>query len=151
MRITSFSNKARRRMIVAAAGLGAAGALAVPGVAWAQNAIPAGSPVTVAPVVQATPDTQTAGTDADGANCAVSVKPLTDAELQKLIDDGVVTKDSVSVAAPGEEGNFAMTVSTEAVPATETVPATRIEGATEMSELETTESTAAVTITALAC
>lgn len=34
----------RRRIAVAAASIAAAGALAVPGVAWAQNAIPGGSP-----------------------------------------------------------------------------------------------------------
>ncbi|WFR70974.1 hypothetical protein P9209_16320 [Prescottella defluvii] len=51
-----ISHVTRRRAAVAVAGIAAAGALAVPGVAWAQNAIPGGEPTAVgSPAVVSTP------------------------------------------------------------------------------------------------
>ncbi|WP_433610882.1 hypothetical protein [Prescottella agglutinans] len=134
MRITNFSNKARRRIVVAAACLGAAGAVAMPGVAWAQNAIPGGAPVVVGtPTAEVAPAVQTAS----GENCALSVKPLTDEELQKLIDEGVVT------------------MATEAVPATVTegvvTDVTAPEGEPQVGSLEITDSIKASAVTVSAC
>lgn len=110
----------RRRVAVAAASIAAAGALAVPGVAWAQNAIPgSSSPVAVAtptaestPAAQLTPASDVSASDADGKNCWVSVSPITDEELQKLIDEGKAAGTEISVA----------TATTESLPADSVVP-----------------------------
>ncbi|MCL2535836.1 MAG: hypothetical protein FWE39_16885 [Nocardiaceae bacterium] len=139
MRISNFSNRTRRRMVVTAAALGAAGAIAVPGVAWAQNSIPGGSPVAVGtPAAEVTPAAELAPvveTAPGGENCDASVKPLTDEELQKLIDEGVVTMATESVPATAVED-----VATDvAVP----------EG--EAGEAEAPVAVSAVTITTRAC
>ncbi|RVW10636.1 hypothetical protein EGT67_05630 [Prescottella agglutinans] len=124
---TSFVSRISRRKVAAAAvGLAATAAMAVPGVAWAQNAIPGGAPVAVAtPAAQLTPASEGTAVDADGNNCAVSVQSLTAEELQKLIDDGVISTDPAVVG----DGNVAVTISiaaetTEATPA-EVVPQDR--------------------------
>lgn len=45
----------RRRLVIAAAGIAAAGALAVPGIAWAQDGIPASEPTAVDASVEVAP------------------------------------------------------------------------------------------------
>lgn len=139
----------RHRVAVAAASIAAAGALAVPGVAWAQNAIPGGSPVTVAamkgaaaPAVSVVP---AAATSADGAVCGLTVTPLTDAELQTLRDGGIVTKESETVSETGESStvSFSMATATTAAVETDAAPAD--------GEMTATDPVAATTVTAQAC
>lgn len=138
----------RHRVAVAAASIAAAGALAVPGVAWAQNAIPGGSPVAVAmkgaaaPAVSVVP---AAATSADGAVCGLTVTPLTDAELQTLRDGGIVTKESETVSETGESStvSFSMATATTAAVETDAAPAD--------GEMTATDPVAATTVTAQAC
>ncbi|QBJ97602.1 hypothetical protein ERC79_17895 [Rhodococcus sp. ABRD24] len=93
-----ISHTTRRRAAVAVASIAAAGALAVPGVAWAQNAIPAGSPSVVAPAAAAaagtpatavTPATETAPAVVD-PGCSVTATRLSDEEIHKQIADGAL-------------------------------------------------------------
>ncbi|MDH6279949.1 hypothetical protein [Prescottella agglutinans] len=79
-----ISNIKRRRVAVAVASIAAAGALAVPGVAWAQNAIPSGSPA----VVEAGAATDKAQ---DVFKSACQGKTLSDEEFQKMIADGKIS------------------------------------------------------------
>ncbi|MBP1160255.1 MULTISPECIES: hypothetical protein [unclassified Rhodococcus (in: high G+C Gram-positive bacteria)] len=85
----------RKRAGIAAAGLAVAAAITVPGVAWANDAIPQGPAVAVgesAPAVLGAP--------LDEATCAAAAIELSPETLQKMIEAGT------------------------AVPATPTVPAT---------------------------
>lgn len=117
---TSFVSRITRRKVAAAAiGVAATAALAVPGVAWAQNAIPGSSPVAVAtpttetiPAAQLTPASEVSAIDADGKNCSVSVNPISEEELQKLIDEGKAAGIEMSIA----------TETTESLPADGVVP-----------------------------
>ncbi|MFM1723481.1 hypothetical protein ABEU20_002049 [Rhodococcus sp. PAM 2766] len=138
----------RHRVAVAAASIAAAGALAVPGVAWAQNAIPGGSPVAVAMTGAAAPAVSVvpaATTSPDGAVCGLTVTPLTDAELQTLRDGGIVTKESETVSETGESStvSFSMATATTAAVETDAAPAD--------GEMTATDPVAATTVTAQAC
>ncbi|MFC9517692.1 hypothetical protein ACFTSD_18355 [Nocardiaceae bacterium NPDC056970] len=120
MNMSFVSRFTRRKVAAVAIGVAATAALAVPGVAWAQNAIPGNSsPVAVAtpaaestPAAQLTPASDVSAIDADGKNCSVSVNPITDEELQKLIDEGKAAGIEMSVA----------TATTESLPADSVVP-----------------------------
>lgn len=138
----------RHRVAVAAASIAATGALAVPGVAWAQNAIPGGSPVAVAAMKGAAAPAASvvpAATTAPEGDICLTVTPLTDAELQTLRDGGIVTKESETVSATGESStvSFSMATVTTAAAETDAEPAD--------GEVTATDSVAATTVTAQAC
>ncbi|WP_275793369.1 hypothetical protein [Prescottella equi] len=139
----------RRRIAVAAASIAAAGALAVPGVAWAQNAIPGGSPVAVAAVngvaAPATSVIPAATASPDEAVCGLTVAPLTDAELQTLRDGGVVTKEVETVSETGV--SFSMAAAVTAADETAAAP---VEFPADVAATAS-DSVAATTVTAQAC
>ncbi|CAM2785811.1 Secreted protein [Prescottella defluvii] len=125
-------NVSRRKVAVAAASIAAVGALAVPGVAWAQNALPGGEPVAVS-------------TPAAEVTAACSTENLSDEEIQKLKDEG---------AENGTVGTDAV-ASTESIPASEMTAAISVDPAPAVAEptdsTDSTDSTDAVMITARAC
>lgn len=143
----------RRRIAVAAASIAAAGALAVPGVAWAQNAIPGGSPVAVAAVngvgAAATSVVPAATTSPDEVVCGLTVAPLTDTELQTLRDGGVVTKELETVSETGESSTVSFSMAAAVTAADETAVAP-VELPADVAATAS-DSVAATTVTAQAC
>lgn len=124
---TSFVSRiTRRKVAVAAASIAAAGALAIPGVAWAQNAIPGGDPVAVSiPAAEAT--------------AACSTENLSDEEIQKLKEEG----------SGNSTAGSDVVASTESVAAAEVTEAHSVDPAPAVAD--TPDSTDAVMITASAC
>lgn len=84
----------RRRAAVTAVGLTAAAAFAVPGVAWANDAIPNTAPVVVSvPATQTEPATQSEPTVAGCA--AAPARVLTPEEVDALIASGELAVDTM--------------------------------------------------------
>ncbi|TQF74097.1 hypothetical protein FK531_05445 [Rhodococcus spelaei] len=79
-----------RRITIAALGVSAAAALAVPGAAWASTGVPTGDPVAaVASALGA------GSSDAATKSCGGVVKPVSEAEMQKLLGGGLpLTEDA---------------------------------------------------------
>ena len=105
----------RRRVAVAAAGIAAVAAIAVPGIAWANGSIPE-----TAPAVVATPTDSTPGLEiVPATECAPALTPE---EVEALVAKGELSlEDSVpatlteaSVIAPGaDEGDTAASIDAE--------------------------------------
>lgn len=162
----------RRRVAVAAATIAAVGAFAVPGVAWAQNGVPSGPPTAVGePAAVVAPAAASAeitpGVVAPG--CSAPAKPLSDEEIQKLIADGVIAKDTVSAADEnGAVRGAVVTVSGDtilgdgvspdttvepvviSVPAGEAAPGGAV-ASTDAGPIAVTDADAAATITVQVC
>ncbi|GAB2657453.1 hypothetical protein ABI214_07125 [Prescottella soli] len=128
-------NITRRKVGVAAASIAAAGALAVPGVAWAQNSLPGGEPVVVS-----TPAAET--------TAACSTENLSDEEIQKLIEDSSENRPVVTEAGAPTE-SIAASVLTDA--ASTEAGAAPTEAGAAPAVTATTVSADAVMITARAC
>jgi hypothetical protein len=96
MRKSPTTGIVRKRAGIAATGLAVAAAITVPGVAWANDAIPLGAAVAVGE-----PAPAVAGEALDAETCAAMAVELGPETLRKMIEDGT------------------------AVPATPTVPATQ--------------------------
>ncbi|MFI6429666.1 hypothetical protein [Rhodococcus oryzae] len=84
----------RKRAGIAAAGLAVAAAITVPGVAWANDAIPQGSAVAVGESGPAV-----AGVPLDEATCAAAAVELSPETLQKMIEDGTAEPAVMTVPA----------------------------------------------------
>lgn len=96
MRKTFVSHSTRGRVAVAAVGLSAVAALAVPGVAWANDAIPSTEPVVVS-----VPATQTGHATQSGpavAECAAApARVLSQEEVDALIAKGDIVLDTAAL------------------------------------------------------
>ncbi|MCZ4557261.1 hypothetical protein O4215_16960 [Rhodococcus maanshanensis] len=84
----------RKRAGIAAAGLAVAAAITVPGVAWANDAIPQGAAVAVGESGPAV-----AGVPLDEATCAAMAVELSPETLQKMIEDGTAEPAVMTVPA----------------------------------------------------
>ncbi|WP_027501098.1 hypothetical protein [Rhodococcus sp. UNC363MFTsu5.1] len=102
----------RKRAGFAAAGLAVAAAVTVPGVAWANDAIPQGGAVAVQESGPAV-----AGAPLDAATCAATAVELSPEALQKMIEDGTAVPAVATVPATpaGEPGQPLTDVLTEGV------------------------------------
>ncbi|AQA24582.1 hypothetical protein BTZ20_4600 [Rhodococcus sp. MTM3W5.2] len=95
----------RKRAGIAAAGLAAAAAIAVPGVAWANDAIPQGAAVAVGESAPAV-----AGVPLDAETCAAMAIELSPETLQKMIENGTAAPAVATVpATPAGEPGLAVT------------------------------------------
>ncbi|QKT10581.1 hypothetical protein [Rhodococcus sp. W8901] len=126
-------NVTRRKVAVAAASIAAAGALAVPGVAWAQNSLPSGEPVAVTSPTDSAP--------AAVMTEACSTENLSEEEIQKLIADGAENGPVVTEAG----------ASTESTAAAELSEAAYVEADAAPAVTSSTDSADTVMITARAC
>ncbi|MFG1784848.1 hypothetical protein ACGFIU_20615 [Rhodococcus oryzae] len=91
----------RKRAGIAAAGLAVAAAVAVPGVAWANDAIPQGAAVAISESGPAV-----LGAPLDEATCAAAAIELSPETLQQMIEDGtaVPAVSTVPATPAGEAG-----------------------------------------------
>ncbi|MFC7448737.1 hypothetical protein [Rhodococcus daqingensis] len=105
MRKSLNISSVRKRAGFAAAGLAAAAAIAVPGVAWANDTIPQGGAVAIQESGPAV-----AGAPLDAATCAAMAIELSPEALQKMIEDGTAMPAVLTVPAlPAGEGEPAVT------------------------------------------
>lgn len=125
-RLTVNGKRARRTGVVVAS-MAVLGLAVTPGIAWASNPIADGSPVAVRSIATAPSEAGVAAEVACGA-----ATPISDEELQKLIDEGkVVRAEEAGTAAltmevPSEAATF---IAREGMPALPTVEwAPTIEG-----------------------
>jgi hypothetical protein len=122
------NGKRARRTGVVVASVAVLGMAVAPGIAWASNPISDGSPVAVRSIATAPAELGVAPEVA----CGVAA-PISDEELQKLIDEGKVVRAeeagtaAVTIEVPSEAATF---IASEGVPALPTVEwAPTIEGA----------------------
>ncbi|MFE4503624.1 light harvesting protein subunit alpha [Rhodococcus sp. NPDC056743] len=120
----TVNGKRVRRTAVVVASVAVLGMAAAPGIAWASNPIADGSPVAVRSVATAPAELGAAPDVACGATT-----PISDEELQKLIDEGKVVRAeeagtaAITIEVPSEAATF---LASEGVPTVEWAPA--IEG-----------------------
>lgn len=110
----------RRRVAVAAAGIAAVAAIAVPGIAWANGSIPETAPAVVATPTDSTPTDSTPGLEiVPATECAPALTPE---EVEALVAKGELsleesvpaTLTEASVIAPGaDEGDTAASIDAE--------------------------------------
>ncbi|SDE34733.1 hypothetical protein [Rhodococcus tukisamuensis] len=110
MRKALSNNTTRRRAAVTTVGIATAAALAVPGVAWANDAIPSTSPVVVSiPATQTVPATQSEPTlqsEPAVAGCATApARVLSPEEVDALIAKGEIAMDTTAPATAVETAN----------------------------------------------
>ncbi|MFC4605473.1 hypothetical protein [Rhodococcus kronopolitis] len=122
MRKTIVNNSTRRRAAVAAVGFSAVAALAVPGVAWANDAIPSTAPVVVS--VPATPTVPATQAEPTAAGCAAA-RVLTPEEVDALIAKGELVIDTTEPAMLVDAaGDPSATVVLDAIDMDTAVPST---------------------------
>ncbi|WP_415395043.1 light harvesting protein subunit alpha [Rhodococcus globerulus] len=125
-RLTVNGKRARRTGVVVAS-MAVLGLAVTPGIAWASNPIADGSPVAVRSIATAPSEAGVAAEVACGA-----ATPISDEELQKLIDEGKVVRAeeagtaALTIEVPSEAATF---IAREGMPALPTVEwAPTIEG-----------------------
>lgn len=125
-RLTVNGKRARRTGVVVAS-MAVLGLAVTPGIAWASNPIADGSPVAVRSIATAPSE---AGVEPEVA-CGAAT-PISDEELQKLIDEGKVVRAeeagtaALTIEVPSEAATF---IAREGMPALPTVEwAPTIEG-----------------------
>lgn len=125
-RLTVNGKRARRTGVVVASAA-VLGMAVAPGIAWASNPISDGSPVAVRSIA-------TAPAELGGAPVACgATTPISDEELQKLIDEGKVVRAeeagtaAITIEVPSEAATFIASEGVPALPRVEWAPT--IEGA----------------------
>lgn len=125
-RLTVNGKRARRTGVVVSS-MAVLGLAVTPGIAWASNPIADGSPVAVRSIATAPSEAGVAPEVACGA-----ATPISDEELQKLVDEGKVVRAeeagtaALTIEVPSEAATF---IAREGMPALPTVEwAPTIEG-----------------------
>ncbi|KJF25323.1 light harvesting protein subunit alpha [Rhodococcus sp. AD45-ID] len=125
-RLTVNGKRARRTGVVVAS-MAVLGLAVTPGIAWASNPIADGSPVAVRSIATAPSEP---GVEPEAA-CGAAT-PISDEELQKLIDEGKVVRAeeagtaALTIEVPSEAATFIAREGMPALPTVEWAPA--IEG-----------------------
>ncbi|MDV8065961.1 light harvesting protein subunit alpha [Rhodococcus sp. IEGM 1366] len=125
-RLTVNGKRARRTGVVVAS-MAVLGLAVTPGIAWASNPIADGSPVAVRSIATAPSEPGVEPEVACGA-----ATPISDEELQKLIDEGKVVRAeeagtaALTIEVPSEAATFIAREGMPALPTVEWAPA--IEG-----------------------
>ena len=119
------NGKRARRTGVVVASVAVLGMAVAPGIAWASNPISDGSPVAVRALA---PPPAAVGVAPEVA-CGVAA-PISDEELQKLIDEGKVVRAeeagtaAVTIEVPSEAATFVAREGVPALPTVEWAPTT---------------------------
>ena len=119
------NGKRARRTGVVVASVAVLGMAVAPGIAWASNPISDGSPVAVRSIATAPAELGVAPEVA----CGVAA-PISDEELQKLIDEGKVVRAeeagtaAVTIEVPSEAPTFVAHEGVPALPTVEWAPTT---------------------------
>lgn len=123
-RLTVNGKRARRTGVVVAS-VAVLGMAVAPGIAWASNPISDGSPVAVRSIATAPSDAGVAPEVACGATT-----PISDEELQKLIDEGKVVRAeeagtaAITIEVPSDAATFIAREGVPALPTVEWAPTT---------------------------
>ncbi|MGG7101098.1 light harvesting protein subunit alpha [Rhodococcus sp. 24CO] len=121
-RLTVNAKRARQTGVVVAS-VAVLGLAVTPGIAWASNPIADGSPVAVRSIVTAPSESGTAPDAMCGA-----VTPISDEELQRLVDEGKVVRAeeagtaAITIEVPSEAATFTAREGMPSLPTVEWAP-----------------------------